>query len=156
MQKLLVCCAAAVALAAGADRSPNLSGKWTLDKDKSEFARGGPDSMTATITDDGKKIRLVQTVGGPDGERTTELVMERDAESVNRMGDSEMRTRLRQDGARLLEETTFSRPGGDLTRKGVITLSEDGKTLTMEADYESSSGGFHEKIVLQRNSPAGS
>jgi hypothetical protein len=145
--------AAALAITAaawGADKSPNLSGKWTLDKDKSEFARGAPDSMTATIADDGKKIHMVQTVGGPEGDRTTELNIERDVESVNHMGDMELRTKLRQDGAKLLEDTTFSGPQGTLTRKSVITLSTDGKTLTLDGSYSSDSGGFHEKIVLDK------
>jgi len=144
---------AAFALAApapGADQSPNLSGKWTLNKDKSEFARGAPDSLTAVITDDGKKIRMVQTVGGPDGDRTTELNFERGAESVNRMGDMEMRTRLRQDGERLLEDSTFTGPQGTLTRKSVIALSNDKKTLTLDAQYDSPNGGFHETIVLDK------
>jgi hypothetical protein len=104
MKKLFVYFMAAAAFvliapAPGSEQSPNLSGKWTLDKDKSEFARGAPDSLNAVITDDGKKIRMVQTVGGPDGDRTTELNLERDAESVNHMGDMEMRTKLRRDGA---------------------------------------------------------
>ena len=155
MKRLFVCFVAgaafvAIAAALGADKAPNLTGKWTLDKDKSEFARGAPDSMTAAITDDGKKIRMVQTVGGPDGDRNSELNIERDVESVNHMGDMEMRTKLRQDGAKLLEETTFSGPQGGLTRKSVITLSGDGKTLTMNSDYTSPNGDFHEKIVLNK------
>jgi hypothetical protein len=133
-----------------AAQSPNLSGKWNLNKDKSEFSRGGPDSMTAAITDDGKKIRMVQTVGGPEGERTSELNIERGAERVNHLGDREVRTKLRQDGARLLEESTFSGPQGTLTRKSTITISTDGKTLTMDSDYESAGGGFHERIVLDK------
>jgi hypothetical protein len=156
MNRLLVCFSAVAALAIaspvvwGADKSPNLSGKWTLNRDQSEFSRGAPDSLMAVITDDGKKIRMVQTVGGPEGDRTSELNLERDAESLNRMGDMEMRTKLRQEGAKLLEETTFSGPQGNLTRKGVITLSADGKTLTLDAVYESAGGGFHEKIVLDK------
>jgi len=136
--------------ASGADKPVNLSGTWTLDKDKSEFARGTPDSMSAVITDDGKKIHLTQTVGGPEGERVVEMNMERDAESVNRSGDREMRTKLRQDGSKLLEETRFSGPRGELTRKSTITLSAGGKTMTMDSDYESPDGAFHEKIVLNR------
>jgi hypothetical protein len=155
MNRVLVCLIAVTAWsvavpAPGADKPPNLSGKWTLDKDKSEFARGAPDSLTAAITDDGKKIRMAQTLGGPEGDRTSELNLERDAETVNHMGDTEMRTRLRQDGAKLLEHTTFSGPQGDLTRTSVITLSADGKTLTLDASYESLGGGFHEKIVLDK------
>jgi hypothetical protein len=136
--------------ATGADKPVNLSGKWTLDKDKSEFARGAPDSMTAVIADDGKKIHLTETVGSPEGERVVEMNMERDAESVNHSGDMEMRTKLRQDGARLLEETHVSGPRGELTRKSTITLSADGKTMIMDSDYESPDGAFHEKIVLER------
>ena len=45
-----------VAPALGADKPPNLSGKWTLNKDKSEFVRGTPDSLTAAIADDGKRF----------------------------------------------------------------------------------------------------
>lgn len=134
----------------GADKPPNLSGKWTLDKASSEFARGAPDSLTAAITDDGKSIRMVQTVGGPEGDRATEIDFDRGAETVNHMGDMEMRTKLRQDGAKLLEDTTFTGPRGTLTRKSVITLSEDGRTLTLDAGYESPDGAFREKIVLDK------
>jgi len=155
MNRLLACFIAIIALgiattASGADKPVNLSGKWTLDKDKSEFARGAPDSMSAVIADDGKKIRLTQTIGGPEGDRVVEMNMERDAESVNRSGDMELRTKLRQDGGKLLEETHFSGPRGELTRKSTITLSADGKTLTMDSDYESPDGAFREKIVLNR------
>jgi len=155
MNRLCACFIAAVALgmaitASGADKPVNLSGKWTLDKEKSEFARGTPDSMTAVIADDGKKIHLTQTVGGPEGERVVEMNIERDAESVNHSGDMEMRTKLRQDGARLLEETHFNGPRGELTRRGTITLSRDGRTMTMDSDYESPDGAFHEKVVLDR------
>ncbi len=138
------------ASAPGADKPPNLSGKWTLDKTRSEFARGAPDSLAAAITDDGEKIRMVQTVGGPEGNRTTELNFDRGAETVNHMGDTEMRTKLRQDGAKLLEDTTFTGPRGTLTRKSIITLSEDGRTLTLDAGYESPDGAFREKIVLDK------
>jgi len=136
--------------ASGADKPVNLSGKWTLDKEKSEFARGTPDSMSAVIADDGKKIHLTQTVGGPEGDRVVEMNIERDAESVNRSGDMEMRTKLHDDGAKLFEETRFSGPGGELTRKSTVTLSADGKTMTMDSDYESPDGAFHEKVVFNR------
>jgi hypothetical protein len=121
-----------------------------LDKTRSEFARGAPDLLVVSITDDGKKIRMVQTVGGPEGDRTTELDFDRGAETVNHMVDMEMRTKLRQDGAKLLEDTTFTGPRGTLTRKSVITLSEDGRTLTLDAGYESPDGAFREKIVLDK------
>jgi len=148
---LTVAAALGIAMpASGSDKPVNLSGKWTLNKDKSEFARGAPDSMTAIIADDGKKIHMTQTVAGSDGERTSELVVDRDNESVNHLGDMEMRTKLRQEGAKLFENTRFSGPRGELTRKSVITLSGDGKTLTLDSDYESPDGGFHEKIVLDR------
>ncbi len=155
MSKLLVYLVGVTALcfavpASGADASPNLSGKWTLNAGKSEFARGAPDAMTAAITDDGKRIRMVQTLSGPQGDRTNDLTIERGAESVNHLGAVEMRTKLRADGARLLEESTFSGPQGTLTRRSAITRSPDGKTLTMDSDYESADGGFHERIVLDK------
>ena len=94
----------------------------------------------------------------------SELNIERDAESVNHMGDMEMRTKLRQDGAKLLEDTTFSGPQGTLTRKSVITLSEDGKTLTLDAGYESPERRISREDRAEqggsrgrhRNSPVGS
>jgi len=155
MNRLLACFVAVVAMAivapaSGADKSPNLSGKWTLNKEQSEFARGAPDSLTASITDDGKKIHMAQTMGGPEGDRTTEFNIERGVESVNQMGDMEMRTKLREEGSKLMEDTTFNGPRGTLTRRSVITLSADGKTLTLDAEYTSADGGFHEKIVLDK------
>ena len=145
MHKLVLCVIAVAALALAAT-PPNLSGKWTLNKDKSEFSRSAPDSMTATITDDGRKIHMVQTVNGND----IELNVERGVESVNHLGDMEMHTKLTVDGDRLLEDTTFNGPQGTLTRKSVITVSADGKTLIFDGNYDSPTGAFHEKIVLDK------
>ena len=136
--------------ASGADKPVNLSGKWTLDKEKSEFARGTPDSMSAAIADDGKKMHLTETVGGPDGERVMEMNIERGVEALNHLGETEMRTTLHDDGAKLIEESRFSGPRGELTRKSTITLSADGKVITMDSEYQSPDGGFHEKIVFNR------
>jgi len=139
-------CLVAVVALAFADKSPNLSGKWTLNKDLSEFARGVPDSMTAVLTDDGTKIHMVQTVNGQD----TDLTVVRGEESVNRIGEMEMRTKLAVDGDKLLEDTTFTGPQGTVTRKSVLTMSPDGKRLTLDGDYNSPGGAFHDKIVLDK------
>ena len=54
---------------ASAAAKPDFSGKWTMDKTKSE---GVPPEMeqTMTITQTGDKIELETTIKGPQGERT--------------------------------------------------------------------------------------
>ena len=115
MHKLAVCLIAVAALALAAT-SPNLSGKWTLNKDKSEFSRSAPDSMTATITDDGRKIHMVQTVNGND----IELNVERGVESVNHLGDMEMHTKLTPVGS---YPVTITGTAGTLQQSSTVTIN---------------------------------
>ena len=152
---VLVALSLVVASAAKAD----FSGKWVMDKTKSE---GVPPNMeqTMTVTQTGDKIDLETKVVAPQGERLIKDSYTADGKEVEftpqgaqgAMGKGKRTAKWSADGMALevSETATLDGPNGpdevSATRKW--TLAADGKTLTIELTFSGEQGMQKTKRVF--------
>jgi hypothetical protein len=133
-------------------KTPNLTGTWKANIEKSSFGRSTPKSLVYKVKDTPEGLFLSEMQVDAEGNQSTsELKFDRGGkETVNQMGDTEARTTLTDKDDRIHEVTTFNGPGGAFTRKSTIMLSPDGKTLTMDSVFSSAGGETPVKIVLEK------
>jgi hypothetical protein len=132
-------------------KTPNLSGTWKGDIAKSTFPGPAPRELSAVIKDDGETLVIKQTEVQADGtSQTLEFKFNKHGkESVNSVGETELRTIMKPEGDALIERTEFFTPGGKLVRKSTLSLSADGKTLTLDGVITGASAEDRKmKIVL--------
>jgi hypothetical protein len=136
---------------AAAAAKADFTGKWVMDKAKSE---GVPPNMeqTMTVTQTGDKIELETKIVAPNGERTIKdsyTVDGKEADFTPQgpqgvMGKGKRTSRWSADGATLevSETATLDGPNGpdevSATRKW--SLAADGKTLTIELSFSGEQG----------------
>jgi len=137
---------------AAAAAKADFSGKWVMDKAKSE---GVPPTMeqTMTVTQTGDKIELeTKITGGPQGERTVKDSYTVDGKEADftpqgpqgPIGKGKRTAKWSADGAGLevSETATLDGPNGpdevSATRKW--TLAADGKTMTIELTFNGEQG----------------
>jgi predicted ribonuclease toxin of YeeF-YezG toxin-antitoxin module len=146
-----------VAVAAAA--KPDFSGKWVMDKAKSE---GVPPTMeqTMTVTQTGDKIELETKIVAPQGERVIKDSYTADGKETDfspqgaqgAMGKGKRTSKWSADGAALevSETATLDGPNGpdevSATRKW--SLAADGKTLTIELVFSGEQGVQKTKRVF--------
>jgi len=138
----IVCVCASIA---SAQTKPDFSGTWKMNREKSKFAVGGPDSLLIKI--DHKEPAFVEnwTVSTPDGERSFQAKYTTDGKETEQevMGRTAM-TSAKWEGDALVIE--FKSEGGFFKRK--ITLSADGKTITKMVTQSPKDGEQTEDIVV--------
>jgi hypothetical protein len=144
---------------AAAAAKADFSGKWVMDKTKSE---GLPPNIeqTMTITQTGDKIELETKITGPQGERTVKDSYTVDGKEVDftpqgpqgPMGKGKRTAKWSTDGAALevSETATLDGPNGpdevSATRKW--TLAADGKAMTIELTFNGEQGTQKTKRVF--------
>jgi len=144
---------------ASAAAKADFSGKWVLDKAKSE---GLPPNIeqTMTITQTGDKIELETKITSPQGERTIKDSYTVDGKEADftpqgpqgAMGKGKRTAKWSADGAALevSETATIDGPNGpdevSATRKW--TLAADGKTMTIELTFNGEQGTQKTKRVF--------
>lgn len=132
---------------------PNLSGTWKLNVAKSDFGPiPGPDSETQTIeqTDAGFKIAVKQA--GPQGNRDYVLTVTTDGKEVVNNPGVEMRNTAGWEGAALIINTKMKYQENDIAFKDTITLSDDGKTTTVNRHIISPMGELDQTMVYEKQS----
>ena len=152
---LVVGVAVTVAGSQVAAQTPDFSGMWTLDRDASQFTapafsggRGGDDIDHLFITQakNGTLIVGTETNGLKAWAYTPgrELTI-----AVGR--DTTMRAASRWDGARLVAEGRQ----GDMTMHEVMSLSPDGRTLTIAVTTTTPEGETKNRLVYMLGEPVG-
>jgi hypothetical protein len=153
----LVALSLVVAVAAAA--KPDFSGKWVMDKTKSE---GVPPNMeqSMTITQTGDKIELETKINGPQGERVIKDSYSVDGQEADftpqgpqgAMGKGKRTAKWAADGTALevTETVTLDGPGGpdDVTATRKWTLAADGKTMTIEITFSGEQGTQKTKRIF--------
>lgn len=155
----VVAFAALSLVVAAAAAKADFSGKWVMDKAKSE---GLPPNIeqTMTITQTGDKIDLETKITTPQGERTVKDSYTVDGKEVDfspqgpqgPMGKGKRTAKWSADGAALevSETATLDGPNGpdevSATRKW--TLAADGKTMTIELTFSGEQGTQKTKRVF--------
>jgi hypothetical protein len=137
----------AAALAMAADDKPNLSGTWKLNTDKSNFfGKGVPSALSVTIDhkDPVFKYSVSGSQDGNDFEESGEVTIGgKDGTSSNGLT-----LKAHWDGRVLVVE--YSSPDGSFSGLAHDKLSDDGKTLTRDAEVKSSEGDYKQHIVLEK------
>jgi hypothetical protein len=132
--------------------SQNLSGEWKLNFAKSNYGKfPAPSSMTRKIAHNDPKLILTTTQKGPQGEVTSKLVYTTDGkESVNQVAGGESKGIAQWIGDKLMIESSREFQGVTLKQKDVWTLSDDGKTLTIDSLVSIPNGEFDIKQVFDK------
>jgi hypothetical protein len=136
-----------------AQAKSDFSGTWKANAAKSDFGpMPPPDSMTQKIVhaDPSLKVNVAQTGGG--GDMTYDMVYTTDGkECVNHMGgDNEIRTSLKWEGDDLVGDSKGSYEGNDFTAKDRWTLSDGGKTMTLQRHISAGGTDFDMKLVFDK------
>lgn len=154
--------AALVALSlvvASAAAKPDFSGKWVMDKTKSEGVPPGME-QTMTVTQTGDKIELETMIKSQQGERTIKDSYTADGKETDftpqgpqgAMGKGKRTAKWSADGTALevSETATLEGPNGadevSATRKW--WLAADGKTMTIELTFSGEQGMQKSKRVF--------
>ena len=138
-----------------AGEKANLSGTWTLDKDKS-FSNGPEFDQTMTITHSGEKVKLDAKQKSPRGEVTINEEYTLDGKEVeynppnppNAKGKRKA-TWLANGRGILVEDEIID---GQTTRRNSrkMTLSSDGKVLTVDYFIDDNRRSFEMKRVYNK------
>ncbi len=131
---------------------PDFSGEWKMNPAKSDFgAMPAPTSMLQKVTHNEPELKVVSSQVGERGEFTSEASYTTDGkECINRTRMGERKSTLRWDGDMLVIESKMDFQGNALTIADKWTLSEDGKTLTINRLFSSSMGEGEATIVLEK------
>lgn len=151
--------ALSLVVVSAAAAKPDFSGKWAMDKTKSE---GVPPNVeqTMSITQTGDKIDLETKLTGPQGERTIKDSYTVDGKEADftpqgpqgAIGKGKRTAKWAEEGTALEvnETATLDGPNGpdevSATRKW--TLAADGKTMTIEITFNGEQGTQKTKRVF--------
>lgn len=157
LKKSLACLAFPLFLAVSgsAGENANLSGTWTLDKDKS-FSNGPGFDQTMTITHSGEKVKLDAKQKSPRGEVTINEEYTLDGKEVeftppnppNAKGKRKATWLANGRGILVEDEIVDGQATRRTSRK--MTLSSDGKVLTIDYFIDDNRGSFELKRIFNR------
>jgi hypothetical protein len=132
--------------------SQNLSGDWKLNLAKSNYGKfPAPLSITRKIAHNDPKLMLSTTQKGAQGEVSSNLSYATDGrESLNQVAGGESKGIAQWIGDKLMIESSREFQGASLKQKDIWTLSEDGKTLTIDSHVSLPNGEFDIKQVFDK------
>jgi hypothetical protein len=135
-----------------ASAKPNFSGKWKLVADKSDFGpMPPPDKLEQTNEHTDPDLKVTSTQAGQQGEMTAELKYSTDGKpTTNTLRGNEVKSVAKWDGDALSIESKLDFQGNEVTLSDKWSLSEDGKSLTINRKINSPQGEFEVKIVLAK------
>jgi len=129
---------------------PNFSGRWELDKSRSDFGSLPPDdSAMELIQHQEPKLTITQVWRNSEGEHTVVWQLTTDgAENLSRMNETEIASRTVWEDGRLITEWRMKR-GAQLSEgKYDRSLSEDRKTLTVGVRKRSATNEINQHLVF--------
>jgi hypothetical protein len=135
-----------------AQAKPNFSGTWKVNVAKSDFgAMPGPDSRTDKITHADPDLKVHVAQSSQMGELNYDATYTTDGkESTNSLSGNVFKSTVKWDGDDLSLETKGSFNGNEFTAKDRWTLSEDGKTMTVQRHLASALGETDQKVVFEK------
>lgn len=148
----LIFCLAALLLTASAQAKPNFSGEWKLQVAKSEFGPlPAPTSRTDKITHEDPSLKLTVTQSGQSGEVTYDLNYTTDGkETANQVRGNTLKSVSKWEGDVLVIDTKANFGGNEITIKDKWSLSEDGKTITINRHLAGPQGEADQKLVMEK------
>lgn len=143
---ITVCLLATLAVAQ--TKQSSLTGTWKMNADKSKFEQGGPSGITIKFDHKDNSLAETMMLVTDGGERTVDLKYITDGKEATQdlMGQpTQTAVKWETDGW-LIE---WKAEGRSFVRK--LTLSADGKTITMVVKQNSSDGGsLTDTVVLEK------
>jgi len=135
-----------------AQAKSDFSGTWKMNTAKSDFGPApAPDSIVMKIAHDDPSLKANVAQTGGSGDMTYDMVYTTDGkECVNHPGGNEMKSTLKWEGDDLAIDTKGSFNGMDFTAKDHWTLSDGGKTMTIQRHASAAGGEFDMKLVLDK------
>ncbi len=148
-------CALALALAlvvVPALAKPNFSGDWKVNVSKSEFGpMPPPTSMTGKVTHEEPKLKLVAKQSGERGDFEYEMNYSTDGkETTNELRGNTMKSVAKWDGEELVINTKGTFGDNEITILDRMSLSTDGKTLTLKRHFSSAMGEADQTLILEK------
>lgn len=152
--KAIVAAVVVVGFAASlaAQSKPNFSGTWKLNVGKSDFGVLPPSNgRTDVIDHQDPNLKDSVSDDAAQGKQEYTLAMTTDGkEAINRPGGLEMKNVATWDASNLVVNTKLQFQGSDVSIKTSWALSDDGKTLTESAHFESAMGETDQKLVFEK------
>ena len=132
----------------GAQSKPNLSGTWKMNRDKSKFERGGPSNISIKFDQQESSLKEALTLTNDGGDRTLNLNYTLDGkESVQSLDGQEVKASAKWEGTTLIIQFRNDE-GFSFTRK--VTMSADGKTMTMNVRQTNQNGEVNDVVLLEK------
>lgn len=137
---------------APAQTRPNLSGTWKVNISKSDFGHGpAPDARTDKIVHEDPNLKDTITQSNQQGEITYDMNYFTDGkETTNTIRKNEFKSVAHWEGDQLSIESKGSFGGVATTLKDHWSLSQDGKTLTLQRHAARVIGSTDQKIVFEK------
>ncbi len=135
-----------------AQAKPNFTGDWKMNVAKSEFGMmPAPTSATLKVTHNEPELKTTLAQVSERGEFTSDSAYTTDGkECVNKGRMGEMKSTLKWDADALVIETKAEFGGNPVTITDKWSLSEDGKTLTINRHFASSQGEGDAKQIFEK------
>lgn len=131
---------------------PDFSGEWSLNASKSDFGpMPAPEKMIRKIEHKDPDLKIATTTAAQGNERKNEAAYKTDgSESVNKSGSGESKSVVKWEGSNLTIATKREIQGMTIEQNEKWTLSEDGKTLTIEGLLKAPQGELNLKMVMDK------
>ncbi len=160
LRKTAICLSAIVLLTAMvAAASPDFSGKWVMNKAKSEF-RFGPDGpvpdVTMSVQQSADSIKVSQTFAGEQGEfnQDFDLKINGATQEIQGFANQPAKASAKWDASVLVLDISQDFQGGDASGTFSVNerweLSPDGKTLTIVTKLTGPMGDMNSKRVMEK------
>ena len=129
---------------------PNFSGRWELDKSRSDFGSLPPDdSAMELIQHQEPKLTITQVWKDAEGEHTVVWQLTTDgAENLTRMNETEIASRTVWEGSKLVTEWRMKRGTRLSEGRYLRSLSEDRRTLAVGVRQRSGSNEIEQHLVF--------
>jgi hypothetical protein len=129
---------------------PNFSGRWELDKSRSDFGPLPPDeSAMELIQHQEPKLTITQVWKDAEGEHTLVWQLTTDgAENLTRINETEIASRTVWEDGRLITEWRMKRGAQLSAGKYDRSLSEDRKTMTVGVHKRSATNEIDQHLVF--------
>jgi len=134
------------------EAKPDFTGKWVLDKAKSDFGQmPAPDTMSRVIDHKEPKMKIAETGKSERGERSSERNITTDGrENKNIFGSVEFVSRSKWEGKRLATEGKLKTQNGDFEINETMELNEDGKVMSLNRTFKGPQGEATQKLTLNK------
>ncbi len=139
--------------------TPDFSGKWVMNKEKSEFSMG-PDSptpdVTMTVQQAADSIKVAQTFAGANGEFNQEFDLKINgvAKEIKGFADQPAKASAKWDASVLVLDISQDFQGGDTSGTFKVNerweLSADGKILTIVTKVTGPMGDMNSRRVMEK------